>query len=163
MSDLEKYIKENSRKMDAAEPASGHELRFLDKLEDAGLVEKKTVRLNWRRLTLAVSVAAAIIVGFVLIKPAEEIALIKHTDWFANAENTPEGVYEAYYNQFQKDCQEVSAYDGEDVIEDITNEPIPLIDQLPDELSDAEKVAILQEHYGNLLDAVAQYKETLAR
>ena len=37
MSDLEKYIKENSRKMDAAEPASGHELRFLDKLEDAGL------------------------------------------------------------------------------------------------------------------------------
>ena len=33
MSDLEKYIKENSRKMDAAEPASGHELRFLDKLE----------------------------------------------------------------------------------------------------------------------------------
>ena len=72
-------------------------------------------------------------------------------------------MYEAYYNQFQKDCQEVSAYDGEDVIEDITNEPIPLIDQLPDELSDAEKVAILQEHYGNLLDAVAQYKETLAR
>ena len=108
--------------MDAAEPASGHELRFLDKLEDAGLVEKKTVRLNWRRITLAVSVAAAIIVGFVLIKPAEEIALVKHTDWFANAESTPEGVYEAYYNQFQKDCQEVSAYDGEDVIEDITTE-----------------------------------------
>ena len=160
MTDLEKYIKENNRKMDAAEPASGHESRFLDKLEEAGLTEKKTVVISWRRIAVAVACAAAIVAGVIIFKPSAELT-VKHTDWFANAEKTPEGVYEAYYNQFQKDCQEISAFDTDDVLEDITNESIPLLDQLPDELSDAEKVAILEDHYGALLDAVAQYKETL--
>lgn len=163
MTDLEKYIKENNRKMDAAEPASGHELRFLDKLEEAGLAEKKTVVVNWRRIAIAVACAAAVIAGVVMIKPSADSIHVVHKDWFANAEKTPEGVYEAYYEQFQKDCQEASELDADGVMEDITNESIPLLDQLPDELSDVEKVAILEEHYGALLDAVAQYKEVLAQ
>jgi hypothetical protein len=36
----------------------------------------------------------------------------------------------------------------------VTEEAIPLLDLLPDELGDAEKSAILREHYNTLLDGV---------
>ena len=36
----------------------------------------------------------------------------------------------------------------------LTEESIPLLDLLPDELGDAEKSAILREHYNTLLDGI---------
>ena len=36
----------------------------------------------------------------------------------------------------------------------LTEEAIPLLDLLPDELGDTEKSAILREHYNTLLDGV---------
>ena len=43
----------------------------------------------------------------------------------------------------------------------ITREAIPLIDQLPDEMSDADKIEVLTEYARRRIDALEKYKSTL--
>ena len=83
--------------------------------------------------------------------------------------NSPEAVYEAYLEQIGELYRLLAtnsddpSVDWESVIQEMTDEVIPLYEQLPDELSDKEKTAILKDYYGGILDDAAQLQEEMKR
>ena len=124
---------------------AGHEARFLEKL-DAATTRRRRAAHPWAILTTA---AAAAVLCFVLIPTGN-----RH---FFNA-RTPEAVYMAYldkvgsyYEQLARSEAQTSD-DWEAALATLTNETIPLYDQLPEEMPDREKVRILKRYYGELLD-----------
>ncbi|MBQ9185676.1 MAG: hypothetical protein IJ151_07390 [Bacteroidales bacterium] len=161
MTDLEKYIKENGRKMDMAEPSAGHEDRFLDKLERAGKPAASAKIVVWRRFMAVTSLAAAVIIGIILIKPGAGGSLNADKDWFADAGDSPQAIFDAYYSQYRQNCTELAEYGEDETLAAITREAIPLLDQLPDELSDQEKGEILRSYYGTMLTAMNDFKDNI--
>ena len=123
----------------------GHEERFLEKLDAA-----KAVNRNRRTTILWTSLAtAAAAVLLVLFLPSGN----RH---FFGV-RTPEAVYCAYLDKVGSYYEQLAlngdAEEWEDALTALTGETIPLFDQLPDELSSREKVRVLKQYYGELLDA----------
>ena len=63
-----------------------------------------------------------------------------------------------YYEKLSVDGATESA-EWEAALAAMTDETIPLFDQLPEEMSSREKVRILKQYYGDLLDGAAQLKK----
>ena len=134
----------------------GHEARF-----EARLAARRVQRR--RRRVVLQCLAAAAAVGLIVW-----LCLPGGQSRFRHA-NSPEAVYEAYLEQIgelyrllatNSDDQSV---DWESVIQEMTDEAIPLYEQLPDELSDKEKTAILKDYYGGILDDATQLQEEMKR
>lgn len=149
MSELEKYIRENAETFDVEELPAGHLERFTSKLDGVlkENTETRTLRPRWNVRYFAIGIAAA-----------AAILLTVGTRFGKMWGNDPAGVYRAYSDRTAALYGKALAkdYDGsvENTLRSITEEAIPLIDQLPDELDDATKAAILREYYGKLLDGV---------
>ena len=130
----------------------GHEERFLEKLD------ARTRRQQSRRIAFHwTAVAAAAAVLLLLVLPVGS----RH---FRGA-RTPEAVYCAYldqigscYEQLARNDQ-VDAFAWEATLASLTQETIPLVDQLPEEMSDREKTRILKKYYGELLDGANRLKQ----
>ena len=143
MSKLDDFIRDNAEAFDTELPPEGAEDRFLRKWE-AGRMKVRIFR------TVLPAAAAAALAAVLLLPPAG-----RSTDWLRGAGDTPEGIYLAYMEQVSAAWEKA----GPDEIlsaqlSSVTEEAIPLLDLLPDELGDAEKSAILREHYNTLLDGV---------
>ena len=127
---------------------AGHEERFQEKLDAATRGQRSHRVLRWT----AVAAAAAAILGFVLIPTGN-----RH---FISA-RTPEAVYMAYLDKvgsYYEQLAESGALPSDDweaALAMLTNETIPLFEQLPEEMPDREKVRILKRYYGELLDGAA--------
>lgn len=154
MNELEKYIKEYAGAFDTEDLPSGHLERFEAKL-DAGLSRRRTVTLDWRRLTLAIAAAAAVLLV---------IGIQSGKLWMAGAGNDPAAVYSAYSDRTASLYDRVlpKDYDGsmENALRSIAEENVPLIDQLPDEMDKAAKAAILREYYGELLEGARKVSKS---
>lgn len=130
----------------------GHEERFLEKMDQRLLRrQNRRIALRW---TAAAAAAAAILL---LVLPAG--------DRYFRGARTPEAVYNAYLQQIGT-CYEqlarnytVDAFAWEATLASLTQETIPLVDQLPDEMPDREKTRILKQYYGALLDGANRLKE----
>ena len=165
MTELEKYIMENAGAFDEQDLQAGHLERFESKLE-AILAEQEQERRSqvspisdqrvstapmrpviWRRVALGIAAAAAILLA---------VGIQSGKLWMVGAGNDPAEVYRAYSGRTAAIYGKVLAkdYDGskENALRGIAEEAVPLIDQLPDELGDAAKAAILREYYGELLE-----------
>ena len=143
MKKLDDLIRDNASAFDTEFPPEGAEERFLRKWE-AGRPRVRILR------TVLPAVAAAALAAVLLLPPAD-----RSTDWLRGAGDSPEGIYLAYMEQVSAAWEKA----GPDEIlsaqlSSVTEEAIPLIDLLPDELGDAEKSVILREHYNTLLDGV---------
>jgi hypothetical protein len=143
MSNLEEYIRGHAAEFDTEVPSAKAEKRFLDRWGHR--------RLMTLRFALpAFAAAAALAVLVILPKPDNG-----NNDWLRDAEDTPEGIYLSYIAQVSKAWEEAGPDEfRSDQLRSLTDEPVPLADQLPDELSDSEKTLILREHYNTLLDGV---------
>ena len=145
MKKLEDFIRDNATAFDTEFPPEGAEDRFLRKWE-AG---RPRVRIL-RTVLPAVAAAAAVLAAVLLLPPAD-----RGTDWLRGAGDSPEEIYLCYMARVTEAWDEA----GPDEVlsaqlSGLTEEAIPLLDLLPDELGDAEKSAILREHYNTLLDGV---------
>ena len=151
MNKLEEYIRENASQLDTALPPSGAETEFLERWESAEKGKKS--RIFYFALT---AVAAAVAVALAILP--------WRADSFRGVEDNPDAVYE-HYLAAVADAWEVAAYDEEaaEMLSSLTQEAIPLRDQLPDELSPQEQAAILRAHYGDLLSGVDKMMKTVKR
>lgn len=161
MDDLEKYIKDNAAAFDDAELPEGHLERFEKLLdaqgaEESDVPETRTVILSWIPKVLF-AVAASLAVVFVLNHQKQN----KH-DWFAGVGYDQVEICDTYYSRVAELYEDIFTAnpDGslDEQVASIAEESIPLIDQLPDELGEAERAAILKEYYSELLDGLVKVK-----
>ena len=149
MDNLEQYIREQAFAFDTATPPAGAEGRFLNRAEvlpDGRPHFHATVRaLRW-----AIPAAAAILVAVIFAS--------RPTDWFRGVGQDPAAIYARVEASWQELAADETAAD---LLRSLTEENIPLIDQLPDELPDAEKAAILEDYYGTLLDGAQKIRQNI--
>lgn len=152
MKDLEEYIRAHAAEFDTAEPAGGHEARFL-----ARLPEKESLRTKLRNLfrdALAPQVwvpalaAACTLLLVLFIRPGDPLHGLTRS---------PEAVYVAYLDQVADLYRELPMQD--EALREITDEAESLFEQMPEGLSDRQRSRILQNHYGELLAAARQLKK----
>ena len=157
MKDLEEYIRAHAAEFDTAEPAGGHEARFLARLDvtpsAAGTQPKESFRAKTRNLfrrpfawVLAVAACALLLVLF--IRPGDPLHGLTRS---------PEAVYVAYLDQVADLYRELPMQD--EALREITDEAESLFEQMPEGLSDRQRSRILQNHYGELLAAARQLKK----
>ena len=158
MNDLEKYIRDHAAEFDTAEPAGGHEARFLARLDvtpiAAGTQPKESFRAKTRNLfrrpfawALAV-VACAVALLVLIIRPGDPLHGVSRS---------PEAIYVAYMDQVADLYRDLPMQD--DTLREITDEAESLFEQMPEGLSDRQRSRILKDHYGELLAAARQLKK----
>ena len=139
-------------RFDRYEIPVGHEERFLKKLDAATRPQRRQTVLRWSAL---VSAAAAAILAFVLIPAGNRHFLGAHT---------PEAVYCAYLDKvghYYEQLARTGATEADEWAESLsalTEETIPLYDQLPDDMPAREKVKVLKQYYGELLDGAERLR-----
>lgn len=155
MMELNKYFKDHAGEFDDYELPEGNEVRFgkLLEAEDMRKILYKK-RLKWVLVTCAAAVAALLLV---LNIPSSD-----SRDWFAAVGDDPVEVYMAYSQTAAELCREIYSenFDPsvENAIQSLTQEPVTMLEQLPEAMSDAEKAAILKDYYGKLLNGLTELK-----
>jgi hypothetical protein len=150
MNKLEEYIRANASRLDTALPPKGTEEQFLERWEIAQKSRKRRV------FYIAFSAAAAV---------ALVLALLPwKADSFRGVENDPEAVYARYLAVVADAWEKVGAdEEAADMLGSLTDESVPLGDQLPEELSSQERASILRAHYGDMLEGVDKIMKTVKR
>lgn len=131
----------------------GHEVRFEKKLD-------RLLKGNRRRARAIRWMAAAAGLAAVL--------------WFGMRSNThfgrahsPEAVYTAYLEQVGKlyelvaDNSDSQTVDWESLLHELTDENVPLYDQLPEEMPAREKTQLLKKYYGGILNEAGQIQKEM--
>ena len=144
MENLEKYIQNNLGQFNTGEMPVGHQERFMAKLKTAqGAPERKAPRLFSRRsLFAAAGAAAAIIIAFVLTPGSTT----------STEEEYSIEIQEMAQEMYMEEADILKMLGGKDQniinsIKSITEEAIPLSEQLPAELSQEKRAEILREYY----------------
>ena len=155
MNELEKYIRAHAAEFDTAEPARGHEERFLARLDVTPVtsVSRRPRVSVIRRLRPAnllpwALAFAACVAALLLIRPGDPLHGLSRD---------PEAIYLAYMDQVADLYRDMPLQD--DALRAITEEEEPLFDQMPEGISARERSRILKNHYGELLAAARQLKK----
>ncbi len=162
MNDLERYIREHAAQFDTAEPAEGHEARFLARADNACLfpaggrnaLHDAPVRKALFLRPVAWAFALAAVALLLVIRPVAS----RH---FLGVPDNPERVYRSYLAQVERAYREFPWEDGEEweqTLDELTEEPVSLYEQLPEELPRRQQARILKAYYGGILDEVNQLK-----
>ncbi|MCR4859793.1 MAG: hypothetical protein K5910_03930 [Bacteroidales bacterium] len=155
MTELERHIRSNAAGFDTEEPARGHEERFLARLDAAAPASRPGFRLpgwlqgSWRVPALALAAVAAVLL---ILRPG---------DPFREAGNDPTAIYLAYMDQVAGIYADLPGEDsaGRDAaLMEMTEEEVPLFEQLPDEMPSRKRSRILKAYYGDLLAAARKLK-----
>lgn len=155
MENLEKYIQDNLEQFNCGEMPLGHQERFMAKLQAAQAApERKAPRLFSRRsLFAATAAAAAIVIAFFITtgSPASD------SDDYTIA------IHEVAEEMYIEEA-EIMMMLGEDdqnivnSVKSITEEAIPLSEQLPEELSQEKRAQILREYYKTRTAALKNFR-----
>ena len=166
MKDLETYIREHAAQFDTAEPAAGHEARFLARLDvtpGACHPEQQTACHPERsegssfrrpRYLIPLFALAALAAALLVFRPGPS----RH---FLGVPDKPERVYRSYLAQVEKAYLTFpwdEGCDWEGTLDELTEESVSLFEQLPEELSPRRRARILKAYYGDILDEVKQLK-----
>ena len=187
MNELEKYIRAHAAEFDAAEAPQGHEERFLAAVEAGALNgrgrflrfarnDKEGCARNdgvaarsgaavegmafgaagWGAWALLAGAVVVLLAAVVLLRPAEG------RGFFFGVGNDPQKVYLAYLDRVE-DARLALAdnedYNWEGILRGMTEEAVPLIEQLPEELSGRQQARILKQYYGEILAGVEKLKK----
>lgn len=165
MENLEKYIQDNLEQFNSGEMLAGHQERFMAKLQ-AGQANgentnphRKTPHLfSSRSIFAATAAAAAIIIAFFIttgspVSDDEAYTIAIHE------------VAEEMYLE-ETDILMMLRKDDQNIInsvKSITEEAIPLSEQLPAELSSEKRIEILREYYKTKTAALKKFKTLYAQ
>lgn len=153
MNNWETYIRQHAAELDTAPLPEEAEERFLNRWE-AGHARRVRIPRVRRIVLWCVSAAAAVALLF-LLRPSDS------RDWFRGIDNTPEAVYSSYLAQVEHAWELAGLYeDLSDQLSGLTEETVPMLEQLPEELPAAEQAQILRDYYGALLDGVESILKT---
>jgi len=147
MNNWETYIRQHAAELDTAPLPEDAEKRFLERWEADNARRKQAAPV--RRAVLWSVAAAAAVAMLLLLRPSAP------HDWFRGIDNTPEAIYSSYLAQVA-DAWEKAGPDESlsDQLSGLTEETVPMLEQLPEELPAEEQAQILREYYGSLLDGV---------
>lgn len=155
MENLEKYIQDNLEQFNCGEMPLGHQERFMAKLQAAQAApERKTPRLFSRRsIFAATAAAAAIVIAFFITtgSPASD------------GDDYTIAIHEVAEEMYIEEA-EIMIMLGEDdqnivnSVKSITEEAIPLSEQLPEELSQEKRAQILREYYKTRTAALKNFR-----
>ncbi len=158
MNDLEKYIRAHAAEFDTAEPAGGHEARFLARLEATPLSPTPARgRKTGFRIALRNAFARYAWIPAVAVACAAALLVLRPGDPLHGLFSSPEAVYVAYMDEVADLYRELPMQD--EALREITEEAESLFEQMPEGLSDRQRSRILQNHYGELLAAARQLKK----
>lgn len=156
MENLEKYIQNNLVQFNCGELPEGHQERFMAKLK-AQKPQPAPVRKRFPwRIAGAISAAAAIAaLYFTIGAPTGE-----QLDTIA--------IQELAQEMYTEEAEILQMFTKEEhyminSVKSITEEAIPLTDQLPDELSPARRAEILKEYYKAKIASLRQIKTLYAQ
>lgn len=156
MKDLEEYIRDHAAEFDTAEPAGGHEARFLARLDvtpiAAGTQPKESFRAKTRNLFRRPFAWALAVVAC-----AVALLVLRPGDPLHGVSRSPEAIYVAYMDEVADLYRDLPMQD--DTLREITDETESLFEQMPEGLSDRQRSRILKDHYGELLAAARQLKK----
>ena len=175
MENLEQYIKDNLEQISSCEMPLGHKERFMAKLaaqerenwEQAaqeGVTEESTATpqrrkitfWNRRRILSATSIAAVVTIGIITaLNPAVQEKIYSY--------QVHKSAQQIYIEE-----TEIMQMLGEDEfyminnLKSITEEAVPLADQLPPELSPKERAKILTQYYKTKTASLKKFKTLYA-
>lgn len=154
--------------------------------QEAALIDQGTtirdrvikLRGNRRRIGWAIGIAAALAALVTIGWPAGEefpsvfgkgdegssfITGSPTKDWFAGVGNDQFEICTTYYDkvaELYEDLLRTSPdSDLQNTLELISEENIPMIEQLPEEMEPEARAEVLKEYYGNLLDGLERIRE----
>jgi hypothetical protein len=149
MTELEKYIRLHADEFDGMKPKEGHEERFLEKFAIDSPVKPANEGRVWRIIVTALATAAVIAGVFVT-----------GSSFGHFTGRNPEAIYLAYMTEVSKLYKDSPMEDSaswDDALAQLTEEAVPLFEQLPEEMSRREKARVLKQYYGDLLDGAKQF------
>ena len=141
MDNLDKYIQNNLEQFNTGELPAGHQERFMAKLAQT----QKTVRkgpFSRKAIFAATAAAAAAIIGAFIALGIPQYRL----------EQLNISIQELAREMYLEEAEILQMFTEEEhyminSVKSITEEAIPLADQLPDELSPEKRAEILREYY----------------
>lgn len=157
MDKLKQYFDDHRGEIAQAELPEGDEVRFMAKLS-AG----RKIR-TW--IVSAAACAAALTLGLWLSGTlGSGLRNVSGAELLAKAGDDPEAIAMVFKEESEAMCREISAKShGKEIdnnVRSLSEEAVPMLDQLPDELSDSEKATILRSYYGSLLDGLMDLEKT---
>ena len=155
MENLEKYIQDNLEQFNTGELPQGHQERFMSKLAHAEKTGK--IKPLPRRAIFASTTAAAVILALTITG----IPIYKE----AQLERSVEKLVQEMYRQ-EAEILHMFSQEEQYMINNvkaITEETIPLAEQLPDELSPEKRAQILRDYYKAKTAALKQIKTLYAQ
>ncbi len=171
MENLEKYIQDNLEQFGCGEMPSGHKERFLARLAETQSEAQADTRpqtqapaprriphlFSRKAIFAATSAAAAIIIAL-----AATLGTREQEDEYTIQ------IQELAQEMFMEEAETLMLFSEEDQymvtnVKSITNEAIPLADQLPDELSPEQRAEILRKYYKAKTAAIKEIKTLYAQ
>ena len=149
MENLEKYIQDNLEQFNCGEMPLGHQERFMAKLQatqasntDGATTHKVHSLFSRRSIFAATAAAAAIVIAFFITTGSPT----------SDSDDYTIAIHEVAEEMYIEEA-EIMMMLGEDdqhivnSVKSITEEAIPLSEQLPAELSQEKRAQILREYY----------------
>ena len=157
MDNLDKYIQNNLEQFNTGELPAGHQERFMAKLAQT----QKTVRkgpFSRKAIFAATAAAAASIIGAFIALGIPQYRL----------EQLNISIQELAQEMYLEETELLQMFQEDEQyminnVKSITEEAIPLADQLPDELSPARRAEILREYYKAKTAGLRQIKTLYAQ
>ena len=147
MDRLRTYIEDNRSEFDSAPLPPGSKERFMAKTR-----KRRTVRLSFAAIPAAA--AAGIAAVIMTLQADERHNVSRMIERMTDCEVEIMAMVE---NAYPDEIESVS-----NTVRAITFEAIPLASLLPDELSQYERVRILEEYYGQKIEALERVKSYYA-
>lgn len=183
MDNLQQYFRQNSGSIKESDELipEGDEFRFEQRWEYSSRNRihfrsnlKRRKKPLWKVLAFPLVASLALIVGVrALMNPyiREDVPEVHDGIMAVSDTLSPSEVYSLYYDRMQAVMDEIydltATLENEDpnqiymTVDIITREAIPLIDQLPEEMEDADKIAVLTKYSQRRIEALDSYKRTL--
>lgn len=183
MDNLQQYFRQNSGSIKESDELipEGDESRFEQRWEYSSRNRihfrsnlKRRKKPLWKVLAFPLVASLALIVGVrALMNPyiREDVPDVHDGIMAVSDTLSPSEVYNLYYDRMQAVMDEIydltATLENEDpnqiymTVDIITREAIPLIDQLPEEMEDADKIAVLTKYSQRRIEALDSYKRTL--
>lgn len=169
MDNLEKYINDNLEQLDSYEMPQGHKERFMvrlaaqekpvqeDTVQKPAQQRRKITFWNRKRIISAASVAAVVAIGLITaLSPAVQEAICNY-----RIQKSAQQIYIV-----ESEIMQMLGEDEQYMINNlktITEEAVPLAEQLPEELSPRQRAEILIRYYKAKTASLKSFKTLYAQ
>lgn len=157
MDSLRNFIDENRESFNTSELRSGHKERFLKRLKDQKTEShtKFIIMLQWARMAVA---SVVVILMAIPIFVNQRFSQMESGEYFTQLLENQSDRIEKLANTLDPETQ----YNVKSTLRQLTEDPIPLVQQLPNSISRKVRREIVKGYYNNKLEG-AERLETYVK